>query len=152
MNKQCADKLDIKEMLTIYPYIAQKIREIHKDIIEYEELMAEARQGVVKAQILSDMPRGSDVGNPTQSYALQMIDDFGMQIQEYKQDVERLRDIKRWGDKLRRELTGRDWELLYLAYAQHKSNYVIEKRLRIKRNNVDNAILETVERARKLIN
>ncbi len=146
------DRLDIKEMLTIYPYIAQKIREIHKDIIEYEELMTEARQGAIKAQILTDMPRGSGVGNPTQSYALQMIDDFWEQIEAYKQDIKKLQDIKKWCDKLRMELYGKDWELLYLAYSKQKSNWVIEKRLCIRHNNVDAAILEATERARKLIN
>ena len=147
-----ANKIDIKELLTIYPWTTQKIKEIHKDIIEYEEMMAEARQGVIKAQILTDMPRGSGVGNATQSYALELIEDFGEQIQAYKQDIKKLKDIKKWGDKLRMELFGKDWEILYLVYSKKKSNYTIQHRLNINIKCVDDAILQATERARKLIN
>lgn len=143
-----ANKIDIKELMETFPWIPQKMQTLHRLINMYSDLMSSIGEGSVKAQVLSDMPRGSDISNPTQKEALY----YQEVIDGYNDEIKGLRQKQKWCDKLRQELYGKDWEILYLVYSKQKSNWTIQHRLNINIKCVDDAILQATERARKLIN
>lgn len=148
MNKECADKIDIKELMETYPYIPQKKQQLHKLLRYYNDLLSDLGQDALKAQQLSDMPRCTGTSNPTEKYALR----YQEAIDEYEEELEQLEKKRKWCDKLRQELFGKDWQLLEMAYSYRRTHWTISKKLNINKCNVAGFILAAEERARKLIN
>ncbi len=142
------DKIDIKELMETYPYIPQKKQQLHKLLRYYNDLLSYLGQDALQAQKLSDMPRETGTSDPTSKYALR----YQEAIDEYEEELEILDRKRKWCDKLRRELFGKDWELLELAYSKRRTTYTISRKLNINKHNVDAVILAAEERARKLIN
>jgi len=94
----------VEEILKQYPYFGDDIKEAQKQLNIYISLQQEARDPL-KAQTISDEPRGSGMSDQTYNAVEKIIDRYQIEIDHYTSEINAILDLKKWLDKAFGELT-----------------------------------------------
>ena len=107
--------MDIKSMLIEYPHISETIQKLNRETNDILKNKLETRDNL-KAVTLTDMPRGSEVGNPTLEAVERIIDVYDKRVQEISNEIEEYMNIKEYIDRVLKELNVDEYRLIDLRY------------------------------------
>jgi RNA polymerase sigma factor (sigma-70 family) len=142
--------MNIQDVLKQYPFIQDDMRDIQKEMYVWQEMQEDLRQRALKAQVYSDMPHSTDVGNPTLEKTIAIIDKYQENINECIRKLDELDKLKKWLDKAYTELPEQESRVLKMYYNKNMSLNKIGECIR-KRWNTVRSILQEAERKVKNI-
>lgn len=105
----------IDEILEDYPYIAEEIQRLNKQLTEYVVSQEETRN-TLKAQIITGMPHSSEVCSNVYNAVENVIMNFGKKIQKLADRVNELIDTKEMLDTIIAQLPAEEKRILYYKY------------------------------------
>lgn len=107
--------MTIEQMLIIYPDIPQEIMRLNKDLNDINNCKDETRD-TLQAQVLTDMPRGTEITNPTLTATIQLIDKYSSHVQHIIDQINDYIDTKEMLDGIWIELDKDEKRVLELRY------------------------------------
>jgi hypothetical protein len=116
----------VERMLYEYPCINESIRKQQKKLNEYLEYQEDSRD-ILKAQVLSDMPRGSNVGNPVEQTVIKVADMYQERIDEIRYNIKYLMFVDKilWDFLNASSLTQSEMKLIEFMFFEQKKPYQI---------------------------
>lgn len=103
--------MDLREALKYYPHIPGEIARITKEIRD-TMAMKKDTQDTLKAQTMSDMPRGAGVSDPTLRAVVRSIDRHDLHIQYLARRIAELYDLKEHLENLLQGLTVQEAQVI----------------------------------------
>ena len=142
----------MEEILKQYPYFGDDIKEAQKQLNIYISLQQEARDPL-KAQTISDEPRGSGMSDQTYNAVEKIIDRYQIEIDHYTSEINAILDLKKWLDKAFGELTENEKRIIYLRYdkgiSMNKMPYVLH--WKCGRDKIYQVLNEAKDKIKKII-
>lgn len=116
---------EVKRLLKNYSYFAEDIKHIHKKQAEILELLEDARQTVLKAQVLSKTPTSKGIADK-----FKLVDKYNDMLQDLNEQESVLQDKKKWIDKAYSNLEFDEKRIIKYRYFDYMSFYQIGYQIR----------------------
>lgn len=141
----------VKEILQQYPYIAEDMQEIQREMQKYIEMQEELRQTVLKAQQISDMPKNPNASDPTLNAIIEIMDKYQQNIDRCIEQLRELDQRKKWLDKAFATLTEEERRIVYLRYNKNTAIRKIAYHLRISKDTIYRRLREIEQKISRII-
>lgn len=142
--------INVRDVLMNYNYILDDVSTLQKEIDKLIELQEECRQTSIKAQIITDMPHGTNKSDIT-SKTFDLLIVYQQDIDNLYSQINEMLTQKKWIEKAFNSLVGEEKRIITLKYIKRYSITHISNLIKRSKKNAHKLIQEAEDKMRRLI-
>jgi DNA-binding NarL/FixJ family response regulator len=120
--------MEVIKLLNEYPFLVERIKEIHKQIAELNEKKVEAENSL-KANTINDMPKNPNVGDPVFDLVTKILSTYVEEIAKLLNQELDLMAQKIKTENMLKKLTPKEYTIIKLRHFEGLKFYQIARKV-----------------------